>query len=216
MKTLLFALALLSLIAARGRAQADDVADFHAASSSPSASDDGGVGKLSDSMGAAHPGSADAGEPGPEMKALEYFDGEWSCDGKVFAGIMGPDSHETAYKSSFKIEKDLGGFWYSGEYNQERSKDYPGNTSKFFWGYDPATKRYLTTGVDAAGAFFTSRSLGWDDDAWVNLGEGWSGGARIPVREVYTKKSSDEFVYHVELDLGHGFRDAAEDDCTRD
>lgn len=210
----LFAFALLFATAA-ARAQEDAVAEFHGSTAAAETAPDD-AGKLPDSMGPAGLVDDEGAKPGTEMKALAFFAGDWSCDGKVFPGILSPDSHEVAYKSSFKIEKDLDGFWYSGEYDQDKSKDYPGNTSKFFWGYDPATKRYLNTGVDAAGAFFTTRSLGWDDGAWVDLGEGYSGGARVPVREVYTKKSSDEFVYHVELDLGHGFRDAAEDDCTRD
>ena len=122
----------------------------------------------------------------PELDQLKMFEGTWRCDGKQPAGPMGP---EQVYKSSFKGKKDVDNFWLAFEYAQKKSKVHTMPiTAKGFLGYDPATKKYVTMGVDNMGGSISESSPGWEADKLVFTGDGQMGGQKISFRETYTKK----------------------------
>ena len=104
-----------------------------------------------------------ANEPGAAHKALEAFEGEWTCELKTFA----PDGTSSVDKGTMTNKMVFGGRFLQEEYDGRMG-------GKFFrggglWGYNNATKKYetawadssstglscMTGTVDAAGKVFT-------------------------------------------------------------
>lgn len=85
-----------------------------------------------------------ANEPGAAHKALEVFEGEWSCEIKTF-GADGSGSVDKGTMTNKMV--------YGGRFLQE---DYDGRMNgKFFrggglWGYNNATKKYETAWADSS------------------------------------------------------------------
>jgi hypothetical protein len=50
----------------------------------------------------------DAPKPAPEMSQIAFFEGSWTCEGKMFATPMGPAGE---MKSTADIRKDMNGFF---------------------------------------------------------------------------------------------------------
>src|SRR5262245_49211182 len=57
-------------------------------------------------------------KPAAEMAQLKFFDGTWSCKGKMEASPMGPGGPMT---TSVTSHTDLGGFWQSGKVKMSAS-----------------------------------------------------------------------------------------------
>src|SRR3954469_6616418 len=67
--------------------------------------------------------------PSPELDTLfKSYAGTWKCDTTFPAGGMGPGSPEQKATATVKIQKDkdLGGFWYRGDYMVKKTKTFPG------------------------------------------------------------------------------------------
>jgi hypothetical protein len=153
-------------------------------------------------------------KPAPELEQnMKYFDGNWRCEGKAPAGPMGP---EHAYKSTFKMKKDLDGFFYAAEYEQKKSKDNPTPVhAKGFITWESASKKLLFLGIDNAGGSVTETSPGWEGDKLVAAGEGMAMGQKIGFRETYTKKTEKEMTSQVEFKLGKDWMVIGTDTCKR-
>src|SRR6185369_7617141 len=90
--------------------------------------------------------------PSPELDTLyKGLEGSWKCDTTMAAGAVGPGSPELKVKSMVKIAKakDLGGFWYRGEYEIKKTKTVPGFKGTFLMGYDAASKTALNLSYDS-------------------------------------------------------------------
>jgi hypothetical protein len=167
---------------------------------------------------AAPAAGAAATPPGPpkpptELDQLKYFEGSWRCDGKVPAGPMGP---EHGYKSTFKVKKDLDGFWYSADYEQKKSKDNPTPIkARGFFSYDTASKKYVFGGFDNAGGMVNETSTGWEGDKMVASGEGTGMGQKIGFRETFTKKGDKEMTWMGELRMGKDWMVIGSDTCKK-
>lgn len=154
-----------------------------------------------------------APKPAAELDQLKMFEGTWRCDGKQAAGPMGP---EQVYKSSFKGKKDVDSFWYAFEYAQKKSKVHNMPiTAKGFLGYDPASKKYVTMGVDNMGGSISESSPGWEGDKLVFSGDGQMGGQKISFRETYTKKSDKEMTWSGEMKMGKDWINVGTDTCKK-
>ena len=89
-------------------------------------------------------------KPSPELDAAyKGMEGSWKCDTTFAANAMGPGSPEVKAKTTIKIKKELGGFWYRGDYETKKTKDFPGMQGTVYLGQDG--KQLLTTSVDAMG-----------------------------------------------------------------
>jgi|SRR5688572_21241466 hypothetical protein len=79
-------------------------------------------------------------KPATEMSQLKFFDGSWTCDGKMEASPFGPGG---PMKSNVKSHTDLGGFWQSGVV-KGTSPGMPPFEGMFHMTYDAANKQYPT------------------------------------------------------------------------
>ena len=162
---------------------------------------------------AAAPPPPPAPKPAAELDQLKSLEGSWRCDGKQPAGPFGP---EQAYKSSFKMKKDIENFWIGFEYAQKKSKvhNLP-VTAKGYLGYDPASKKYVTMGVDNMGGSITESSLGWEGDKLVFAGDGQMGGQKVSFRETYLKKGDKEMTWTGEVKMGKDWIPVGTDSCKK-
>ena len=162
---------------------------------------------------AAAPAAPPAPKPAPELDQLKMFEATWKCDGKQPAGPMGP---EQTYKSTFKGKKDVDNFWLAFEYSQKKSKTHPTPiAAKGFLGYDPASKKYVTTGVDNMGGSISESSSGWEGDKLTFTGDGQMGGQKISFRETYTKKGDKAMTWTGEMKLGKDWIPVGTDECKK-
>jgi hypothetical protein len=170
----------------------------------------------------AHASLASAGPPAPapapELEQnMKFFEGSFKCDGKMEAGAMGPGSPAMPYKASIKFKKDkaLGGFWYAGEYEIKKAKDFPGMKAMIFVGYDGAAKKLVGMGVDSTGGWRTDGSTGFAGDKMVIDFEGSMMGQKMQGRETITKKGDKEFGTVMELKMGADYKKLSEDSCKK-
>src|SRR6185369_6716550 len=117
---------------------------------------------------------------------MKFFEGNWRCEGKAPAGPMGP---EHAYKSTFKVHKDMDGFFYAQEYEQKKSKENPMPVhAKGYVTYETGSKKLVFMGIDNVGGMVTETSPGWEGDKLIASGDGTAMGQKIGFRETFTKK----------------------------
>src|ERR1044071_5239997 len=120
----------------------------------------GGGAAASKPAAGAPPAMAGPPKPAPEMKQLEYFNGNLKCEGKMFATPMGP---EHATKSTASGKTDLDGFWVHVRVEEKKTKDSPvplkGN---FLMNHDG--KKISAVWTDNFGAWGPMTSTGWEGD----------------------------------------------------
>jgi hypothetical protein len=152
-------------------------------------------------------------KPAPELDAtFKYLEGTWKCDTTFPANAMGPGSPEMKTKTTIKFKKDLNGFWYRGEYEAKKTKEFPGMKGIVFFGHDG--KQLLTSSVDAMGGMAsgtgtaTGNTLTFIDDAYMM-------GTKMKMRETIEKKSDKEVLHKFESDMGKGFQPMGEDVCKK-
>lgn len=157
-----------------------------------------------------------APKPSPELEAaFKSFEGSWKCETKFPAGAMGPGSPETSAKSTVKLKKALGGFFYQGEYEVKKTKQNPGMKASFFLGYQAGAKLFTSTGLDDMGGYGTSTSAGFQGETITFVGDGYMMGQKAKVRETMTRKAPKGMSHKFEMDMGKGFQSLGEDECTR-
>ena len=169
------------------------------------------------SDGQKSPAAMEMPRPAPEMDQLKAIAGEWSCDGTMPAGAMGPGSPPQKIKSTMKMKKSLDGFWYTIDYEEKKTKDHPAIKAHGPMGYDPLQKKFIMFGVDNMGGYVTETSPGWEGDKMVMTGEGMMMGQKAAVRDTITKKGDKEFVWSTDMKMGGAgdFVSMGEQECRR-
>lgn len=122
-------------------------------------------------------------KPAPEMAALDYFVGDWACEGTMEPGPFGPGGKST---STAKIRDDLGGFWQAGTI-KANMPNMPTFEGRFYTTYDTEAKEYAMLWVDSMGASSRSTSKGWQGDSIVYEGEMQMGAEKMLGRDTFTK-----------------------------
>ena len=125
----------------------------------------------------------EAMKPAAEMSNLKWFDGNWTCDGTIVPGPMGPGGKVT---SSVKSHLDFGGFWQSGMVRSSMGGK-PGMEGMFHITYDPGPKEYVMLWVDNMGGYAKETSSGWEGDKIVFSGQTAMGGKQMGTRDTFTK-----------------------------
>jgi len=154
-----------------------------------------------------------APKPPAELDATyKPLDGKWSCETTFRPNALGAGSPETKTKTTIKFKKDLNGFWYRGEYEAKKSKDFPGMKGTVYLGHDG--KQLLIASVDNMGALSagTGSAAG---DTLTFTSDGYMMGTKLKMREVIEKKSAKEIAHRFEVDMGKGFAPMGEDVCKR-
>jgi hypothetical protein len=168
----------------------------------------------------AAPEAAAAAMPMPKPSAeweglMKSFEGSWKCETTMPAGSMGPGSPEMKMPTTVKIkkDKDLGGFFLTGNFEVKKSKTMPGMKGTFIMGA-PDGKTLVSTFMDNMGN--TSHATGpLTADGGTVTGEGFMMGAKVKVRETVQRKGDKEMLHKVEMDMGKGFMPAGEDNCKK-
>jgi len=109
-------------------------------------------------------------KPGPELKKLEYFSGNWTCDGEVKAGPMGPGGKMTMSEDAKWMD---GGFFVVTQ-SQFKSATMGSGSGTSFLGYDSGMKKYTYNEFNSMGE--ATQSFGTvDGDSWT-----WIGDTKMP------------------------------------
>jgi hypothetical protein len=156
--------------------------------------------------------------PSPELDTLyKGYAGNWKCETTFPAEALGPGSPEQKATSMVKIQKDkdLGGFWYRGEYQVKKTKTFPGLRAGFALGYDAASKTALFMAADSMGGNVNASGSGATGDSVTFTGEGFMMGQKVKYRETMTHRSDKEVEHKSELDTGKGFQLFADDVCKK-
>jgi hypothetical protein len=125
----------------------------------------------------------EAMKPAREMANLDWFNGNWTCEGTITPGPMGPGGKET---SSVKSHVDFGGFWQSGMVRTTMGTKPP-MEGMFHITYDPGTKEYVMLWVDNMGGYAKETSSGWEGDKIVFGGTSAMGGKQMGTRDSFVK-----------------------------
>jgi len=132
------------------------------------------------------------------------------------AGVAGPGSEEIPYKSMVRLKRELGGFWIAGDYEIKKSKTTPGAEARFFIGYEPRSKQFVSASFDSLGGMDRGGSPGVQGNALALTGSGTVNGMKVQTRSTLTfTKPGKELDYKFELDRGQGFQLVGEDACKK-
>ncbi|HEV2852245.1 MAG TPA: DUF1579 family protein [Thermoanaerobaculia bacterium] len=123
--------------------------------------------------------------PSPELGKLAFFAGNWTCTGKAEESPFGP-AHAT--RAKVHVNKEIGGFWYVGRYEETKTAENPHPVIfQFLQGYDGTAKAFVMECFDNFGSHCHSTSAGWQDNKLVFTGEAAGSGPATPVRDTFTK-----------------------------
>jgi len=140
-------------------------------------------------------------KPAPENEGLKMFLGSWTCMGAV---MLGPDK-TVKIKATAKVKNELGGFWQSFVYTEQKAKDYPmAITAMGTWGWESQSKKFVRAEFQSDGGYVTGTSTGWAGDSITWDLELASYMGKMSAKHVFVKKSDKEFVHKLEVTMpGH-------------
>jgi hypothetical protein len=156
--------------------------------------------------------------PSPELDTLfKSYEGSWKCETTFVAGAMGPGSPEVKSTSAVKIKKDkeLGGFWYRGDYQVKKTKTFPGMRAGFLLGYEAGAKTALFMAANSTGGNVSASAPAATPDSVSFIGDGWMMGQKVKFRESMVKKSDKEVEHKTEVDAGKGFQPFVDELCKK-
>jgi hypothetical protein len=125
-------------------------------------------------------------KPAAEMSQIAFFEGSWTCQGKMHESPMGPAGEMT---STAEIKRELGGFWQTGMI-KSTMKGMPPFEGRFHATYDPGAKQFVMLWVDSMGGWAENRSSGWKGDTMVYEGESHMGPQTIRGRDTFTRSGN--------------------------
>ncbi len=163
------------------------------------------------------PTAAPMPPPGPPMPSKELdafmkpFEGSWKCEATFPAGTMGPT--EIKAKGTVKFKKDMGGFFWKGDYQLTKQKGVPPMAVQFWIGHDQGSGQLTFTSVDSMGG--TVMEAGKPEaDSVTTIGEGYMMGHKVKIKETMWHK--DKTGGHTaEMDMGKGWMSMGKDECKR-
>jgi uncharacterized protein DUF1579 len=139
----------------------------------------------------------DDAKPPPELAALDYFVGTWSCDGLLEATADGP---ARKIKGSMICRWELGKFYLSIAEDGEQTLAFPRRRqSRAYWGYDSVAKVYTCAVFFYGGGRIIGTSPGWHGDTLTFAGAMVTGGAQVPMRHSLIRRSDEDLVVRVEV-----------------
>ena len=156
--------------------------------------------------------SQDMPKPSPEMAKLDFFKGNWTCQGQTAASPMGPAGKTTTTAS---IKTDLGGFWQTGSIKGTMA-NMPPMEGMFHTTYDPAAKEFVMLWVDNMGASSRSTSTGWQGDKIAFEGDANMPGQKpMKNRDTFTKSGPNTMKRSWEMQMDGKWTPLGEETCTK-
>lgn len=150
-------------------------------------------------------------KPAPEMSQLEFFEGSWTCQGKVNESPMGPAGE---VQSTADIKRDLGGFWQSGSI-KATMKNMPPMEGRFHVTYDPGRKQFVMMWVDSMGGWAQNTSNGWKGDTIVYEGESHMGPQTMTARDTFTRTDAATMTHTWEAQMNGKWTPLGEETCKK-
>jgi hypothetical protein len=150
-------------------------------------------------------------KPAAEMAQIAYFEGTWTCSGKMMESPMGPAGTMT---STAQIRKDLNGHFQTGVI-KGTSANMPPFEGIFHATYDTSTKQYVMMWVDNMGGRSESSSAGWKGDTMIYAGETHMGGQTMKTRDVFTKSGAASMKHVSEAEMNGKWTTMGEENCTK-
>jgi hypothetical protein len=143
-----------------------------------------------------HP--APPSKPPAENDGLKMLLGNWTCEGTA---MLGPGK-TAKIKATAKVKNELGGFWQSFVYTEQKTKDYPmAVTAIGTWGWESQAKRFVRAEFESTGGYVTGTSAGWVGDTLTWDLEMSSFMGKMAAKHLFIKKSDREFVHKLEAKL---------------
>jgi hypothetical protein len=137
-------------------------------------------------------------KPAAENDALKMFVGSWTCQGTATFEPGKP----IKTKATAKVKNELGGFWQSYVYTEQKSKDYPmAITAMGTWGWDAQSKKFVRGEFQSSGGYVTGTSTGWSGDTMTWDLEVSDFMGHKQAKHIFTKKGDKEFVHKLELKM---------------
>ncbi len=156
----------------------------------------------------AQPSTAPPKAPVQLEQLMPFVGGTQECKGKYFAS---PASPEHAIRAIQTGKRELDGFWYVVHDAEEKTAVNP-TPFKFIvaYGYDPATKKFVSVLIDNLGSQFMETADTVSADKVVFTGTYTHNGTDYKVRDTYTPTG------HLgEIQFGGDWKKVDEETCTR-
>ncbi|HEV7365706.1 MAG TPA: DUF1579 family protein [Gemmatimonadales bacterium] len=134
-------------------------------------------------------------KPGPEHERLGYFVGQWTAEGEVKPGPMGPGGKVT---TSDNCE------WFEGHYSVicRSEGTTPSGPAKSIGilGYSPEEKVYTYYGIDNSSMTMASVPKGTlKGDTWTYTDEGTMGGKKYKSRVIIKELSPTSYNFKMDM-----------------
>jgi hypothetical protein len=137
-------------------------------------------------------------KPAAENDALKMFVGNWTCTGTT---NLGPGK-TAKIKATAKVKNELGGFWQSYVYTEQKTKDYPmAITAMGTWGWEALSKKFVRDEFQSNGDHATGTSTGWSGDTMTWDLEASNFMGKMSSKHSFIKKSAKEFVHRLEATM---------------
>ena len=132
-------------------------------------------------------------KPGPELKKLDYFVGNWTSTGDSKPGPMGPGGPMTMQTEAKWMD---GGFFVMQ--NNSYKTAMGDGTGMSFMGYDPQEKVYTYSEFDSTGETFQAKGA-VDGDTWTWTSEMKMGPQTIKTRFTEKILSPSSYTFKFEM-----------------
>jgi hypothetical protein len=150
-------------------------------------------------------------QPAAEMAQIKFFEGNWTCAGKMHETPMSPAGEMTGTVS---IKPDLGGFYQTLTMTGNMPNMPPFNgMAHTTW--DPIAKQFVMFWFDSMGAWSRATSSGWKGDVIVYEGEGQMGPMPMKGRDTFTKNADGSFKHLFEAEMGGTWVTMGEETCKK-
>jgi hypothetical protein len=150
-------------------------------------------------------------KPAPEMAQMTYFEGSWTCSGKMLESPMGPAGSMT---STAQIRKDLNGHFQTGTIKGTMA-NMPPFEGRFHLTYDSGAKQFVMMWVDNMGGWSQSATSGWNGDSLVYEGETHMAGQTVKTRDTFTKSGAGSMKHSWEAQMNGKWMPLGEETCRK-
>jgi Protein of unknown function (DUF1579) len=151
-------------------------------------------------LAAQAPQAPPAPKPGPEHQRLAYFVGQWTSEGEMKPGPMGPGGKISATDTCE---------WFEGRFAvicRSEGKGPMGPVKNLgILGYSAEEKVYTYYGVDNSNMTMTSVPRGTvQGDTWTYTDEGMMGGQKMKSRVTIKEMSPTSYTFKMEIQGADG------------
>lgn len=160
---------------------------------------------------AAVAGAQEMPKPAAEMSQLAFFQGSWTCEGKMHETPVSPAGTMTG---TANIQADLGGFFQTGKITGHAA-GMPPYEGIFHTTWDPMAKQFVMYWFDNMGGWSRATSAGWKGDAMVYMGEGQMGGMPMKGRDTFTKMGANGMRHVWEAEMNGTWITMGEETCRK-